>query len=94
VTWYRWEKGALVLKLRVQPKASRDGFVGPHGESYRVRITAPPVEGKANACLIRFLAKSFGVPKRNVTLVSGKSSRNKTFRIEGPQRLPLPVDTP
>ncbi|HHH40337.1 MAG TPA: YggU family protein [Sedimenticola sp.] len=92
--WYRWEGDDLLLSLRVQPRASRDGFVAPHGDSYKIRITAPPVEGKANAHLLRFLARAFGVGRRDVTLTSGGNSRNKGVRIHAPRRLPIPVEHP
>ncbi|SFD46579.1 hypothetical protein SAMN05660831_01712 [Thiohalospira halophila DSM 15071] len=73
----------LVLTLRVQPRAKNDAIVGPHGDAIRVRITAPPVEGKANDHLGRFLAKRFGVHRRDVTLISGESGRDKRVRIAG-----------
>jgi len=59
-----------------------------------VRITAPPVEGKANAHLLRFLARAFAVPRDRVALVSGETSRNKTFRIEKPGKFPIPLTKP
>ena len=90
--WYRWEGNTLLLSLRVQPRASRDEFVAPHGEDYKVRITAPPVDGKANEHLIRFLAKAFGVSRSQVTLESGESGRNKRFRIQAPTRFPVPIE--
>ncbi len=89
--WYRWEGDDLLLFLRIQPRGGRDAFVGVHGDRYKVRITAPPVDGRANAQLIRFLAKAFGVGRADVRLVSGESSRNKGVRIEAPVRLPIPV---
>jgi len=61
------------------------------GDRLRVRVTAPPVEGKANAHLIRFLAKEFAVSARQVNLESGAGSRNKLVRIISPRRLPLPI---
>jgi len=78
----------LLLTLQVQPRASKDEIVGPHGDAVKVRITAPPVDGKANAHLIAFLAKTFGVPKQRVSLIGGKTSRRKTFRIRRPKKLP------
>jgi uncharacterized protein (TIGR00251 family) len=87
--WFLWDGEDLVLRLRVQPKASRDEFAGPQEHSYRVRITAPPVDGKANAHLIRFLAKAFGVSRTSVTLESGETSREKRVRIAAPTRLPI-----
>jgi uncharacterized protein (TIGR00251 family) len=92
--WYRWQGDSLQLSLRVQPRASRDEFVAPHGECYKVRITAPPVEGKANEHLIGFLAKAFGVSRAQVTLESGEGGRNKRFRIQAPTRFPVPIDPP
>lgn len=90
-TWYRWEGEDLILALRVQPKASRDELVCPGGvgdDSLKVRITAPPVDGKANAHLIKFLAKTFGVAKSRVILESGDSGRHKRLRIHAPSKLP------
>ena len=94
--WYRWENGTLILSVRVQPKASRDEIVGPcadalGGESLKVRITAPPVDGKANAHLVKFLARTFGVAKSRVRVVAGDTGRQKRVQINGPTRLPLAI---
>jgi len=89
--FYRWEGDALVLNIRVQPRASRDEIVGPLGGSLKVRITAPPVDGKANAHLIKYLAKAFGVPRARVTLLGGESGRDKRLRIDAPARLPAGI---
>lgn len=89
--WCRWDGEDLLLELKVQPRASRDEFGPPLGERLKVRITAPPVEGKANAHLIRFLAKAFGVPRSAVALVNGAGSRSKSFRIKAPSRFPPAV---
>jgi uncharacterized protein (TIGR00251 family) len=87
--WYRWEENALLLSLRVQPGARNDEFTGAYGNrQYRVRIHAPPVDGKANRHLTMFLAKEFGVAQSAVELVSGKTSRDKLFRIHAPGKLP------
>jgi uncharacterized protein (TIGR00251 family) len=89
--WYRWDGSDLLLSLRVQPRSKRDQFVEPHGDHYKARITAPPVEGKANEHLLKFLAKGFGVKKSQVSMQSGQTSRNKIFRIESPTKFPIPV---
>lgn len=92
--WYRWEGENLRLQLRVQPRARQDAFVGPLGEErYRVQITAPPIDNKANEHLRRFLAKTFDVPVTRVQLLSGERSRTKQVRVIAPQRIPdfLPV---
>ena len=86
--WYRWEGTDLVLALHVQPSARRDEIVGPHGDRLKVRVTAPPLEGKANQHLIVFLAEVFGVPASNVELLGGSSGREKRLRVHSPRRLP------
>ena len=87
--WYRWDGDSLLLNLRVQPGARYDEFAGVYGDrQYRVRIHAPPVDGKANRHLTAFLAKEFGVTKSAVELVSGTASRDKLFRIKAPGKLP------
>lgn len=90
--WCRWEGEELLLFLRVQPRASRDEFVAAYGDRYKVRITAAPVEGKANAHLLRFLAKSFGVSQGQINLMSGEHVRNKGVRIRSPRKMPIPVN--
>ncbi len=87
-SWYRWQDDDLILSLRVQPRASRDEIAGRHGNHLKVRLTAPPVDGKANRHLLRFLARTFGVPNAQVELLSGQSGRTKKVRILGPRRLP------
>jgi len=77
-----------VLTLHVQPGASRTGIAGVHGGALKLRLAAPPVDGKANAELLRFLAEAFGVPLRQVTLVRGAASRRKTVRVQSPARRP------
>ncbi len=86
--WYRWQGEDLLLTLRLQPRASRDEIAGPYGEALKVRITAPPVDGKANAHLLRFLAELFGVAPSAVELLSGETGRDKRVRIRRPRRLP------
>ncbi len=85
--WQR-EGEDLILRVRVQTRASKDEFVGRLANRIRVRITAPPVDGKANKHLLRFVAKTFSVAPSHVHLVNGQSSRNKTLRIVMPSRLP------
>ena len=87
--WYQWQGDTLLLSVRLQPRASCDEIIGPHGaESLKVRITAPPVDGKANRHLIQFLAKAFGVAKGQISLVSGATGRDKRLAIIAPARLP------
>lgn len=75
--------GSLVLNLHIQPGAKQTGFAGLHGEAMKIRLAAPPVDGKANAALCAFLADFCALPKSAVTLISGQSSRTKRVRVEG-----------
>jgi uncharacterized protein len=71
------------FKVHVQPRASRTEIVGVHGAALKVRLHSPPVDGAANEELVTFLAKTLGVSKRAVRIVSGQSSRGKTVEVEG-----------
>jgi uncharacterized protein len=88
VAWRREETAdgqlVIVLTLHVQPGAKRTEVAGKHGDALKIRLAAPPVDGKANAELLRYLAHAFGVPQHNVTLVRGDSSRRKVVRIGRP----------
>ena len=75
----------MILELHVQPGAARTQFAGEHGGRVKLRLAAPPVDGKANAELVAFLAAYYGVPKRNVRIVAGANSRRKRVFIEGAQ---------
>jgi len=80
--------GSLTLELRCQPGAKRTEVAGLHGGALKIRLAAPPIAGRANEALIAFLAESFGVPRRNVTLVRGETARAKTVRIAAPAARP------
>ena len=86
--WRRESNGALILMLHIQPGAGRSEFAGMHGDALKLRLAAPPIEGKANAELIRFLADVFGVPQRNIVLLRGETSRAKTVRVIAPRKMP------
>jgi uncharacterized protein (TIGR00251 family) len=79
----REDEGGATLRVRVQPRASRDAVSGERDGAVVVRLTAPPVEGRANAALSRFLGKTLGVAPSRVELVSGASGRDKKVRIRG-----------
>jgi uncharacterized protein (TIGR00251 family) len=74
---------SCALSIKAVPNAPRSEVVGWLGEALKVKIHAPPVEGRANEMLCEFLAGYFGVPRRAVTLLRGEASRLKTIRIEG-----------
>jgi len=87
--WLRSDAdGSITLSLHVQPGARRTEVTGVHGGALKIRVASPPVEGKANDILIAFLAETYGVAKRAVTLVRGETSRRKTVRITAPSRRP------
>ncbi len=87
---YRWHGTTLELRLRVVPRSAKTEFAGTLEDCYRVRLVAPPVEGRANACLAEFLAKAFGVPRSAVEILAGEHSRTKRVLIRKPSRAPLP----
>lgn len=74
----------LRLAVRVQPRASRDRVAGVHGETLKIQLTAPPVEGAANAALVAFLAETLGVGRAAVRIVSGEHARQKVVEITAP----------
>jgi len=78
----------VVLEIIVQPRAAQTTFAGTHGDSLKIRVAAPPVDGRANAALIEFLAAEFDVPRARVVLIKGASGRRKTVRIEAPGAVP------
>jgi uncharacterized protein (TIGR00251 family) len=77
-----------VLTLHVQPGASRTEYAGVHGDAHKIRLAARAVDGRANEALIAFLADAFGVPRRDVAIASGASSRRKIVRISSPSKRP------
>ena len=76
-------RNELILKIRVEPRSSKSGIAGPYGDGLKVKLTSPPVEGKANKELVEVLARAFGIKKSDVEIVSGKSSKNKVVRLTG-----------
>lgn len=77
-----------LLDVRVQPRASRTEFAGVMGERLRIRLNAPPVDGRANLALREFLAGACGIPKSRVTLEHGLSGRDKCVRLHDVVALP------
>ena len=81
--WARPDCDAVILSIHVQPGASRSEAVGEHGDALKIRLAAPPVDGKANAALLAFLASALEVPRSQVELIGGKASRHKRVRVYG-----------
>ncbi|MCB0340597.1 MAG: YggU family protein [Pseudobdellovibrionaceae bacterium] len=81
---YIWQKEGLVyLALYVQPGASKSAFAGLHDDRLKVRISSPPVDGKANEALIDFLSKQLKLVKKQITISQGQTSRKKLVVISG-----------
>lgn len=81
-TFYSWDGKTLILTCHAQPGAKKDEIAGLHGDALKIRITAPPVDGKANKHLCAFLAKTFGVRKSDVKLLSGETNRHKRIAVQ------------
>lgn len=92
--FYQWQGDDLLLFCHIQPRASRDAIQGIHGDALKIAITAPPVDGAANAHLLTFLAEQFDVPKRQVSLISGETGRKKRFKIASPRKIPTTLNVP
>ena len=76
-------KNELTLKIKVEPRSSRAGIIGQYGDALKVKLTSPPVEGKANKELIEILAKEFSIARKDIEIISGQSSKNKIVRLHG-----------
>lgn len=82
--WFRQSAdGRISLTLHIQPGAKRTEFAGRHGDALKIRLAAPPVDGKANEALLRFIAETLHLPKSAVTLKSGQTSRHKVLEVVG-----------
>jgi len=86
--WARRVGDGWLLAIHVQPGAKTTQVAGLHGEDLKMRIAAPPVEGRANAVLEEFIARTLGVPRRCVSVVKGAASRRKTVHIAAPEANP------
>ena len=79
-------EAAIFLKIHLRPRASRDAICGLHGDAIKVKLTAPPVEGKANKALQRFIAEKLNLSSSQVEIVAGQRSREKILKIAGISR--------
>jgi uncharacterized protein len=89
---------AITFSVRLHPRAKKNAITGFVGDAIKLSLTAPPVDGKANAACIEFFAKTLNVPRSSVTIAAGATSRNKVIRVTGlsaqevRQRLQLPPE--
>jgi hypothetical protein len=74
---------SILLKVYLQPKSSKNEIVGPYRDGIKIKVTAPPVEGKANEALIKFLAKEYKISVSSIEILKGHNSREKIIRIGG-----------
>jgi uncharacterized protein (TIGR00251 family) len=79
-------EAALFLKIHLLPRAAKDEICGVHGDAIKVKVTAPPIEGKANMALQRFIAKKLNLAYSHVEIMAGKRSREKILKISGISR--------
>jgi uncharacterized protein (TIGR00251 family) len=86
--YYQWLGDDLVLECQIQPRAREDAFTGVGEDTVKIRITAAPVDGKANQHLIKFLSRQFRTPPSNIRIEKGQSGRRKRVRISAVRRLP------
>lgn len=75
--------GHCILRLRVQPGAKRTSVIGLLGDQLKIAVQAPPVDGRANEALLKWLCSQFGAKNAQVTLISGQASRDKRVMIRG-----------
>jgi uncharacterized protein len=89
--WAHFDRatGAWLLELHIQPGAKSTGVVGEHGDRLKLKISAPPVDNKANAFLLDWVASQLGMPKSAISLVRGAASRQKTVSVSGANTLKL-----
>lgn len=80
------KEAAVTLKVHLQPRASREGIDGLHGDALKVKVTAPPVEGRANKAVKKLLAEKFGLSPSQIEIIAGERSREKLLRISGISR--------
>lgn len=73
----------LIIKIKVEPRSSRSSIVGTYGDALKVKLTAAPVEGKANKELISLLSKELHIKKKDIEIVSGETSKNKVVKLIG-----------
>jgi uncharacterized protein (TIGR00251 family) len=88
MSWWTQHGDAVRLTLHIQPGAKKTEIAGEHGDALKIRLAAPPVDGKANAALLSYLAQAFDVPQRQVTLKQGDTSRRKVVEISGSRIAP------
>ena len=83
MSWIQSASGGCAVNVRVIPRASKNQIQGVLGDALKIRLQAPPVDGKANEALVRFLADTLSIPARSISLLSGETGRNKRLLLMG-----------
>lgn len=83
MAWFSFTEKGLVIQLHIVPNAKKSEIVGIHGAALKIKISSPPVDGKANEEIIRFFSSLFGIPKNHVELLSGATSKSKRILLHG-----------
>lgn len=84
-TFYLWHENSLALELQIQTKAAKDAIIGVHNNHLKITITVAPESGKANAHLVKFLAKYFGVPQKQISIIKGHKNKYKSILVLEPK---------
>jgi len=79
--WYKIQNSQIILNIIIQPGARKSEIVGIYDDRLKIRLQAPPVDGKANKLLVKFVAKLFNVPSKNVKLLKGHKSKLKKIEV-------------
>ena len=89
--WYRHQQDTVIINVYLQPSAKYTEMVGFYGDALKIRLSSPPIDGRANDALLNFVAKLFDVPRRQVALIRGGKSRHKKIAITGSKIEPLSI---
>ena len=82
-SWISPSTNGTVISLRIVPRSSKNEVCGELGDALKIKLQAPPVEGKANKALIEFLAKALDVPRNRISILAGDTGRNKRILVSG-----------
>ena len=88
-SWINQSDDGVIITVHAVPRAAKDAVQGLHGDALKIRLHAPPVDGKANEALIAFLSKKLNIPKNNIALKNGLNQRRKIISISGISKLEI-----
>lgn len=82
MSWYSKADDGLILNLHIVPRSSKTEICGTHDNALKIKLQAPPLEGKANKALIKFMAKTLSIRQHDITILSGESARSKRIKVK------------